>query len=145
MTTLAQGKESEAYRVLAETPPKVILWSYRLDAVEPVIGPLIRDRYVRIAPNLRIAGRRLRIGEPTRFDVPVAATYRLFDLSGAPVAGSILVDGIAAGQSVRLAPGPTTVTLRAGPRAALLLPEGRYEQVVRTGPDNKRLFAGVYN
>lgn len=76
LKTVRERERSEAYKVFASSPPKVILWSYRMDAIYPVVAPLIRDSYLAIGPNLRIAGRLLRRGQRTTFDVPVAAAMR---------------------------------------------------------------------
>jgi hypothetical protein len=35
--------------------------------------------------------------------------------------------------------------LKSGPERALLLPQGSYGRAIRLGPDNKLLFADVYD
>lgn len=145
LKTLREGRDSEAYRILAKSPPKIILWSYRLDAVESVIAPLVRDSYVQIAPNLRIAGRRLQPGVQTRFDVPIAGTYQLFDASGRPVSGEVRINGVLRDAPFRLSTGVRTLTLQSGTTTAFLLPEGSYVGRIEPGPDNAALFADVYN
>lgn len=145
LKTLREGKESEAYRIFASTPPKIILWTYRMDAVDSVVGPLIRNSYVQIAPNLRVAGRRLDLGKPVAFDVPIGGTYALYSASGEPLQGKVDIGGIAVNLPTYLTRGRKTVTLRAGPKTAYLLPIGSYRGIAGPGPDNDRLFAGVYD
>jgi hypothetical protein len=135
LTTLREGRNSEAYRMFAQHPPKLILWSYRMDAIAPVVAPLIRDSYVRVAPNLRIAGAVVRRGEAVSFNVPIAGRYALYDGAGRPLGGA----------PVTLARGPRTVRLRGGPAVALLLPQGPYSGKFRRGGDDPSLFAGVYD
>lgn len=143
--TMRSGEKSEAYRIFANTPPKIILWSYRMDGIDPVVGPLIRNSYVQIAPNLRVAGQRLRLGQPTLFNVPVAGRYALYDAHGAPLRARVEVDGVALDPPVQLDRGAKTIALRTGPHPALLLPEGSYGGLIAPGGDNEELFAAVYN
>lgn len=94
LKTLRERERSEAYRVLAASPPKVILWSYRIDAIYPVVAPLIRDSYLSIGPKLRIAGLLLRRGQRTTFDVPVVGRYALYTPNGYSVMGEVELDGV---------------------------------------------------
>ena len=70
--TLREGRRSEAYQLLTRSPPKIILWSYRMDDIWSIVAPAIQDSYVTIGPNLRIAGRQLYNGKPATFIVPIA-------------------------------------------------------------------------
>ena len=144
--TLREGQASWPYQAFANTPPKLIIWSYRMDAIEPVIGPLVRDSYVQIAPNIRIAGIRLRSGEAATFVVPVAGSYELYDLEGRPVeAAEVRVDGAPAQMPLSLSKGRVSISYSGGTAEALLLPKGNYAGLVRPGEDNKMLFSGVYS
>jgi hypothetical protein len=145
LATLREGKRSEVYRALTRNPPKIILWSYRMDDISPVVGSLIRDSYVRVAPNIRMAGRELRLGEEETFTAPIAGAYRLYNDSGEPLDGQVEVDGELLASPIQLDVGTKVVTLQTGPRNALLLPEGPYRGVLSPGPDNERLFANVYD
>jgi hypothetical protein len=144
LQTLREGKRSEAWRIFVTAPPKLILWSYRMEAIEPVIAPLLRDSYVQVAPNIRMAGVRLRRGVPAAFKVPIAGKYALYDSSGRPVAGQLQVDGLAARRPLLLGKGRVLVTLVSGPEA-LLVPEGAYAGRFSPGNDNRDLFAHVYD
>jgi hypothetical protein len=145
LETLRAGRNSEAYRSLLRTPPKVILWSYRLEAIRPLIAPLLGHRYVRIGPNILVAGQRLTGGQRAVFDVPVAGTYALYGPAGEPVPGRIAVDGQVLRTPVDLARGARVILLQTGPATALLLPEHSYRGVVAPRRDNEQLFADVYN
>ena len=145
LKTLREGTNSEAYRIFAESPPKIILWSYRMDNIYPVVAPLIDNSYVRVAPNLRIVGRRLDPGKPKVFNVPIAGTYRLYSETGEALQGKVEIDGAVLVPPVALGKGPKSVTLLSGPSGALLLPEGRYAGRFKTGGDNRQLFANVYD
>jgi hypothetical protein len=145
LKTLRQGASSEAHRIFSETPPKILLWSYRMDAINPVIEPLIRTSYVQIAPNLRITGRRLRSGEPTSFNVLIAGTYALYDANGAPLNGRLQINGMMIEPPFHLARGAKTVILRSGSPNTLLLPQASYTGIIEPRMDNDRLFANVYD
>jgi hypothetical protein len=146
LETLREGKESEAYRIFARSPPKLIIWSYRMDAIAPLVGPLIRRSYVQVAPNIRIAGVQLRRGASGAvFEVPVAGKYALYDLAGSPVGGQLEVYGVVTGQPLDLRRGKVTVRLRSGSMEALLLPVGSYAGLFAAGRDDRALFEGVYS
>jgi hypothetical protein len=146
LETLREGKESEAYRIFERAPPKLIIWSYRMDAIAPLVGPLIRRSYVQVAPNIRIAGVQLRRGASGAvFEVPVAGKYALYDLAGSPVGGQLEVYGVVTGQPLDLRRGKVTVRLRSGSMEALLLPVGSYAGLFAAGRDDRALFEGVYS
>jgi hypothetical protein len=145
LQTLREGANSATYQMFEQSPPKVVIWSYRMDAIESVVGPQVNVRYARVSPNLWLAGRRLSPGRPVKFVVPVAGTYALYSANGAPAGGLVDVDGVARTTPLLLDEGPAMVTLRsAQAEELLLLPVGSYTGQFRSGPD-KSLFAGVYN
>jgi len=141
--TLREGEHSEAYRVFTNCPPKIILWSYRMQDIYPVVAPLIRNSYVQVAPNIRMVGLRLKRGQPMTFDVPVGGSFALYGTDGEPLLGKVEIDGKALGPPFRLDRGSKTVTLRSGPPSALLLPQGSYAGILTPGNDDERLFAGL--
>lgn len=145
LKTLSEGPRSDAYRIFAERPPKIILWSYRMTAIDPVVGSLIRDSYVQVAPNLRVAGRRLVRGEPTTFKVPLAARYALYAEDGRAVQAQVEVNGFRSFGPFDLDRGSTRIVLVSGPEGAFLLPQGSYERAIRPGSDDKSLFDRVYD
>lgn len=142
--TLHQQEKSEAYKIFASSPPKVIIWSYRMDAIYPVIAGRIRDSYVQIAPNLRVAGRLLQHREVMVFDVPFAGYYELYSPSGNPIRGKVEIDGEVFVPPFWLDKGGKSVELRSGPRTALLLPQDDYGGHVALRADDIDLFAEVY-
>jgi hypothetical protein len=145
LKTLREKQNSEAYGIFANHPPKLILWSYRMDAIDPVVAPLIGNSYAQVAPNIRMAGRRLDADKPILFNVPIAGRYRLYSEAGGTLQGSVDIDGVTLVPPTVLGRGPKSVTLRSGPRAALLLPEGAYAGRLNPGADDPALFDGVYN
>jgi hypothetical protein len=145
LKTLAEKERSDAYRIFASAPPKLIIWSYRMEAIAPVVGPLIAPSYVRIAPNIHLAGRRLERGKHEKFNVPLAGDYELYSHAGFPLHGYIAIRGRLFDSSVRLMRGPETVTLLTGAEDALLLPKGSYEGKITAALDDPALFANVYD
>ncbi|MEO6153661.1 MAG: hypothetical protein ABIT09_11290 [Croceibacterium sp.] len=145
LLTLAQRERSQAYRNLAGAAPKVIIWSYRMDEIYPVVAPLIEHSYVTAAPNIRLAGSPLVRGQRVLFKVPWPGRYRLYDRTGSAVPGFVTVGGLTSAGHVELARGLATLTLAGGPYEAFLLPEGDYRGRLWPGPDDFDLFADVYN
>ncbi|WP_434722980.1 DUF7055 domain-containing protein [Mesorhizobium sp. RIZ17] len=145
LKTLRESGRSEAYSVLSKSPPKLILWSYRMDYIYPVVAPLILNSYVRIAPNLRIAGVLLQSGERKIFDVPIAGSYALYNEDGSQLSGRVEVDGKVLAPPVQFSTGPKTVILHDPAGEALLLPTGSYAGRFKPGKDNDLLFDGVYD
>ncbi|MDX8451529.1 hypothetical protein RFM98_02040 [Mesorhizobium sp. VK9D] len=144
LATLRESGHSEAYSVLSKSRPKLILWSYRMDYIYPVVAPLVLNSYVRVAPNLWIAGYRLAPGERKVFDVPIAGSYALYSADGTPLRGQVEVDGKVLDPPFQFSTGPKTVTLRNSSGEALLLPTGSYAGHFKSGSDNS-LFADVYD
>ncbi|MEO1493893.1 MAG: hypothetical protein AAFV19_17205 [Pseudomonadota bacterium] len=120
--TTSEGSNSKVYRDLAASPPKVLIDSYRLSAVSDALGPVLKDRYIGIAPNIRIVGRKIHPEHSTVFDVPVAGAYRLYDEAGAPQTDALEIDGKLQIPPFQLQPGKTTVLLEA-PAPMYLLPD----------------------
>lgn len=145
LLTLREGKSSEAWRIFAQAPPKVILWSYRMDGIEPVVGPLIRNSYVEVAPNIRMAGAQLRRGGQTTFNVRLPGRYALYDLAGRPVRAMLKINGRLSATPVNLRTGPAILEMPNGPVGALLLPEGEYRGRLHAGGDDATLFDDVYS
>ena len=89
LRTLREGQNSKADRIFADSPPKIILWSYRMDAIEPVVAPLsCGNSYVQVAPNPQACRPPPQSGQVGRsFDVPIAGAYRLYSETGEPVQG----------------------------------------------------------
>jgi hypothetical protein len=142
--TVQAGARSEAHRIFSNSPPKIIIWSLRMDGIYPVVAPIIKESYVQVAPNIRMAGRRLKLGVPTRFDAPLAGSYDLYSPTGQPQRGNVEINGKALSPPLWIDGRSTTVTLRSGPTAVLLLPKGSYAGKLKPGDDNKQLFSKVY-
>jgi len=145
IATVAEGERSEAYRIFSRTPPKLILWSYRMDDIDRVVAPLLRDRYVKVAPNILVAGHRLEPGKVARFDVPVAGRYALYRDDGRPLIGRLALAGKSVAAPVELTRGPQSVTLVEGAAPALLLPEGDYAGRVEPATPHRSLYDSVYD
>lgn len=142
--TLHQQEESEAYRIFAFSPPRVIIWSYRMNAIYPVIAAHVQNSYVRIAPNLYVAGRLLKPDESMTFDAPIAGNYGLYSANGNPVDDEVDVDGELLESPFWLDKGQRSVELRTERREALLLLHGDYRGIIALGVDDNYLFEEIY-
>jgi len=145
LKTLREGRNSEAYGIFSERPPKVIIWSSRMDAIEPVVGPLIRDSYVKVGPNVLLAGRQLLRGSEVAFELPFAGQFQLYDVGGRPLRGSVEIDGVEVSPPFRLSRGPKTLVRRGGPPFAFLLPAGTPPGPIQPQKPDHPLFARVYD
>ncbi|PEQ14234.1 hypothetical protein B2G71_01090 [Novosphingobium sp. PC22D] len=145
MRTLAEGRRSDVYRGLDAAPPKLIIASYRIDALRDLIGDLTARRYVRVSPNILLLGTHLERGRTTRFEVVAPGIYGLYAKDGQPLAGQVSVDGKVVTAPVTLAKGAKTIGLVAGGEAALLVPVGDYRGLFSDRPDDADLFTGVYD
>lgn len=144
LQTQREGNASEAWHIFANTPPKVIIWSYRMDAIEPIVGPLVDHSYARVAPNIRLAGVRVRLGKAAAFRVPIPGDYALYDASGRPAAGVVEVNDEVMRPPLKLSRRAETVRLVSGPPEAFLVLQDNYSGKFAPGRDNPALFAGVY-
>ncbi|GEM_PF-629605 len=144
LKTLEEGTRSEAYQLLSHTPPDAILWSYRMDEVDRVISPLINASYVRVSPNIRLIGQRLESDRPQLFRVPRSGPFALYREDGAKLACRAEIDGRAIDGPTQLVAGPHTIRLGQCPAGTLILPQGEYAGLFRSGADDSELFTDVY-
>ncbi len=145
LKTLEEKENSEAFRIFLQSPPRTIIWSYRMDNIHQVVSSLIDRSYVSVGPNVRIVGRQLLPGVETAFRVPVEGSYRLYDAQGRPIEGNIVIDGVAQPQPVFLKSGMATVRTPTADQTAFLLLDGSYEGKLSAGPDDETIFNGVYD
>ena len=145
LKTLREGRNSEAYRIFAQSPPKVIIWSSRMDAIEKVVRPLIRDSYVKVGANVLLAGRQLSRETEVAFDPPVAGQYQLYDVGGKPLRGSVQVDGAEVSAPFALSGERKTLVRRGGPAIAFLLPAGTPPGPIQPQAPDHSLFDRVYD
>lgn len=140
-----QGQASELYLIFQRSPPETVIWSYRMDAVEPVIRDRLEASYVKVAPNIRVPGRMLESGLPTRFDAPKAGRYTLYSDRGLAVEGQLKIDGETVQLPASIAAGPATIELIGAPNRALLVQEGKYQGIFDASAPDYILFGNVYD
>lgn len=143
--TLEQGQNSELFAIFTKSPPKTVIWSYRMDAVEPVIRRQLEASYVKVAPNIRVPGRNLERALPTVFDVPIAGRYTLYSDNGQALKGQIVIDGAAVELPVFLHKETVTIELAGGPNRALLVNQGFYLGIFNALAPDYELFDKVYD
>ncbi len=145
LKTIREGKKSEAWQVFTQSPPKMIIWTNRMTGIHPFIAKAIDNSYVKVAPNIRLAGRLLHIGQQEEFKVPLAGRYQLYSETGAAVSAHVKVEGITITPPITLSADRKMITLLDGPEKALLLPEGTYDGRFKDGDDVNDLFDNIYN
>lgn len=101
--------------------PKVWIYNYRIDALRSLLAPRLERSYVRVHPNVFLAGAAVTPGEEVRFLNPWEGRYRLYGADGRP-RDSVLVVG---GTELR---GPLSLGL------------GEHRLTVPTGSGDERLF-----
>lgn len=142
--TLEEGSNSVLMRSLLERPPKVLILTYRIGKVASLVLPVLKDRYVKIAPNILVTGQRLTAGTTTRFQTPVAGTYALYDVNGKPMSGQLDIDGTLLSPPFDMTAGPKNITLQAETGDAFLLPAGLTPLRFAPEAPDLSLFDGVY-
>jgi hypothetical protein len=143
--TLQEGERSEAFAIFTRSPPKTVIWTYRLDKIDPVVGALIRQSYVHVAPNIWIAGRRLAAKASEIFTVAADGSYGLYDERGNPAVGAVELDGKTMSPPFHLTAGRHRIALLSDRGDTLLLREGAYAGRLAAGGDYPDIFAGVYD
>jgi hypothetical protein len=102
--------------------PKVVILSYRTANLGPVLAPYLEGSYVRIQPNLVVAGTVIRTGETKEFTARWGGNYRFYGLDGAPLSLAFTLDDTPARDVVSVALGPHRLTLPPNAPPAVLLP-----------------------
>jgi len=145
--TQKDGQQSVVYKTLSETPPDLIIRSYRTEALKSLLQPLLENRYQAISPNIMLPGRALTDGTETDFDPPVAGSYDVYGEDGLPVAGRIQIDGAWQNLPAPLLAGKHALVFEANEAGAeyYLLPAGLRLQSLRPTQKPDVLFEAVYD
>ena len=143
--SIQEQKQSELYEIFSRTPPKTIIWSYRMEAVAPVIQEVLDASYTKVSPNILMAGRNLKINVPVNFVPPISGQYNLYSRDGLPLRGTVSLDGKVVSLPLKLGRHNYHVELLNGPDRALLVPVGDYRHVFDADAPNKILFAKTYD
>lgn len=118
MKTLDQKSASEAAVGLKENPPKLIIWSYRMLNIEPVVGDWIERHYVKVDPNLWVTGSNIAPGKASPVQIVWAGEYRVYGKGGEPLPGT-LSNGTLTGPILKLEAGEHEIDW-SGPDGVLL-------------------------
>jgi hypothetical protein len=111
----------------------------------PVLRPIITRSYQRVAPNILIAGARLRPGSLTSFANPWTGAFRLYDDTGTPVEGEIIMDGKRLGSRAIIRRGDRRLTADVeGKVMVYLLPDDARGKRLPVVIDAVGLYADVY-
>jgi hypothetical protein len=124
--------------------PKVVLLSYRTASLGPLLAPYVEGSYVRIAPNLMVAGTVVRPGKTTEFTARWGGNYRVYGLDGAPLSFAFTMDDAPVRDVVPVTLGPHRLALPPNTPPAVLLPAD-IDIAFRFPPaPDQRLFGQVY-
>lgn len=127
--------------------PKLWIVNYRVQALDPLLGPKLEASFVRVDPNILLAGTRLTSGEARRFPAVWAGPYRLYDPMGRALTSGFQVDGHEVRGVAHLEAGLHTVTWTGSATdEALLLPSDlRLTGPIPAEAPPRPLFAQVYD
>jgi hypothetical protein len=143
-TRHAAGERDPLDHVFA-AQPKVVILSYRTASLGPVLAPYIEGSYVRIQPNLMVAGTVIQAGETKEFTARWGGNYHLYGLDGALLSLTFTLDDTPARDVVPVALGPHRLTLPPNAPPAVLLPAD-VDVAFRFPPaPDRQLFAQVYH
>jgi len=133
------------FRALAESPPNLIIKTYRTEALRSVLQPLLENRYIEISRNIMLPGRKLSPSENVTFDVPLAGEYGLYDHNGMPIGSRAQVDGMWRDLPVRLTAGAHAIFIASEEGTVFILPEGLSLGPLPRGESPIPLFQAVYS
>jgi hypothetical protein len=142
--TKIAGRKSKLYREFLNSPPDLIISSYRTEALQSLLRPLLQPRYYPVSTNIMLPGRSIPAGEAVTFDVPVAGQYGIYDRTGAPLDGRIQVDGTWRNLPVRLDAKAHTLFTDIGRAPLFILPARLSLGPLDPPATPVPLFAGVY-
>lgn len=104
--------------------PKLWIFNYRLAALWPVLKPMILHSYVRVTPNIFLAGAHAG-GRPVLLMNRWTGYYSVYDAGGERRGAMISLDGRRVSTPVFLTRGMHRIeTAPPGPRSFFLLPSG---------------------
>ncbi len=141
----AQAGDHSAVDRIFRDRPRVWIDTYRLQALAPFLEPYFEDAYVRVYPNVLLAGRQIA-AEPARFVAWWPGAYRLYGEDGQPLDRPYLLDGRELRGETRIDAGVHQVALAppSEESVAFLLPAGLTLPPLPARGRPISLFARVY-
>jgi hypothetical protein len=140
--TMDAGETSPMLRGLRQTPPAVIIESYRTDDLASLLQPIFGDSYVQVSLNLRVPGVRLLPNEPQGLSVLTGEMFVARDDRGRLI-DDIIIDGQIRTLPIRLDAGRYILQIDLkGP--VWVVPERLDPQLVVPVIERIDLFDGVY-
>ncbi len=140
----AAGERNVLDHVFA-AQPKVVILSYRTASLGRLLAGYVEDSYVRIAPNLMVAGTVMAPGATTDFAARWPGNYHLYGCDGVPLSSTFIMDGVPVRDVVPVTLGRHRLTVSPDAPCALLLPAGVSLDFQFPPDPDRRLFADVYN
>ena len=144
-STLRDGKSSPLYQSLMQSPPDMVIRSYRTTNLDSLLHSVFENRYQPVSPNILVPGRSLPNAEEVVFDTPVAGSYALYGSSGAPLDRRLRIDGVWVYAPFKLNVGRHVVLAEPGDDLLYLLPSGLALGPLSKDPHPLSLFDGVYS
>lgn len=93
--TLDAGTDSVVAQTFQTAPPEVVIETYRLTKLDPLLGPILSKSYLRVADNILIQGALILPGETRSFQVlrPRAFVAVARGTTG-PTCAQVMIDGL---------------------------------------------------
>lgn len=142
---LRGGPQSAAARIFATDPPEVVIESYRLARLGPVIGRVLSESYVRVADNIRVQGADIAPGQERTFRVLRGREFAATGSGPGGACAEAMVGGAWRAAPLRLEPG--TYRLRscgAGGAPVRLAPAEMAGRLPPGQPEWTPLFLDIY-
>lgn len=127
-------------QALTETPPKLIIETYRTDRLPEDFAAWTAAHYVPVAPGFLVPGVRVSPGDTVKWAVVKPARYRVIHDGDAP---DILIDGAPATWPMELSRGGYDVSVLAADVPILIVPETT--ALLPERPERQPLFADIYS
>ncbi|MFQ5466615.1 MAG: hypothetical protein ACE5DS_00620, partial [Kiloniellaceae bacterium] len=133
-------------QVMAQRP-KVWILSYRTAGIAEALAPFLTRSYVRVAPNILLAGMALAPGGAVAFEARWGGLYRLYTAGGVPDDAEVVLDGTRRRGPMRIEPGRHALALaRGGTARRYLLPAdvGARAAIAEDMPEQALLFPDAH-
>lgn len=141
--TLEAGAAAPLLQGLRQTPPTLIIDSYRTEALAALLDPLLDKSHVQVGLNLRVPGQRLNPGEVRGFSVLAGEVFVVRDGQGNPV-DRIIIDGQTRTLPLRIETGEHSLQ-NLQPVPVWIVPERLDPRLLAPDPERGDLFFGIYN
>ncbi|MBC7285717.1 glycosyltransferase family 39 protein [Hoeflea sp.] len=144
--TLYAGADSLVAQTFQTAPPEVVIETYRLTKLDPLLGPILSESYLRVADNILMQGALILPGETRSFQVLRARAFVVVARgTTGPACAQVMIDGLWRELPPSLDRGHYLMrSCDDAGNPVWLIPAEQAGRLPISTPERRSLFVGIY-